>query len=434
MWEDTFDPDMRPVFWCSANGSEYGYKDHQRTHTLDSAKRYCQVALWYCKQKGIDALTYGATTAMTSFPSGPTALPVIDRWKLVQALRFLAHATTSLTSYVTKADLDTGVAIDGGFDPNMSGTISDAFTVTLPVIQALHASTMNLTALFAACHPYDWAVPRPLNRAIMVDHPLIEYDFFTPPATGTLFGASGIAARQWKPIPSQPIQHPGRGFQFCNQDLLGTSPTWTSAPGSTAMPNANWGNPAHFTLTRPFTPDERCRQLVFWVVDWQAYHDAETAPSAPLDASRYPRGAPRAPGGAPSGTPSGTPANFDALLSNPPFFDWQQYVFRNPEKALAFTESMASQPDGFDVRARIIGSDGGGKTTTGDNIGNGDSRFDQHGHGGANQKHAFMGLFGADRNFNLKLDRGPVPSSVRLRASTVARFNFYDLRVPASLR
>jgi len=424
LWEDTFDPDMRPVFWCIVDGTEYGYRDHQRIHTVDSAKRYCQAALWYCKRKGIDALTYGATTVLTEFPTG---VPEVERWKLVQALRFLSHATSSLSAYVTKAQLETGVSIDGGFDPNMSGMASDAFRVTLPVVQALHASTMNLTALFAACHPYDWAVPRPLQRAIMMDHPLIEYDLFTPPLTGTLFGASGIAAQQWKPIPSQPIRHIGRSFQFSNQDVLGTSPTWAPPPGSGTLPNTtHWGNPAHFTLTKSFTPDERCRQLVFWVVDWQSYVDVETAPSAPLDAARYPRGAPRA--------PNGTPANFNSLMRDPPFFDWQQYVFRNPEKSLAFTESMADKPDGFDVRSRIIGSDGGGRTATNQSIGNGNSRYDQTGRGGPNHKQAFIGLFGADRNFNLKLDRGPVPASVRLRASSVARFNFYDLRVPASLR
>jgi hypothetical protein len=46
----------------------------------------------------------------------------------------------------------------------------------------------------------------------------------------------------------------------------------------------------------------------------------------------------------------------------------------------------------------------------------------------------FNGLYGADRNFNQTLDRGPVPRSVRIRAQLVARFNFYDPRVPAVLR
>src|SRR5260221_2019677 len=54
-----------------------------------------------------------------------------------------------------------------------------------------------------------------------------------------------------------------------------------------AAPGNVWGDPAHATLTAPFAPAERCRQIVFWAVDWQSYEDFETAPSAPVDASKY---------------------------------------------------------------------------------------------------------------------------------------------------
>jgi hypothetical protein len=50
------------------------------------------------------------------------------------------------------------------------------------------------------------------------------------------------------------------------------------------------------------------------------------------------------------------------------------------------------------------------------------------------KRETFNGLYGADRNFNKLLDRGKVPRSVRLRAVEVARFNFYDPRVPAVVR
>ena len=49
-----------------------------------------------------------------------------------------------------------------------------------------------------------------------------------------------------------------------------------------------WGNPSHSTLTKPFKPYQRCRQIVFWAVDWQSYVDVETAPSASVDAGYYP--------------------------------------------------------------------------------------------------------------------------------------------------
>jgi hypothetical protein len=46
----------------------------------------------------------------------------------------------------------------------------------------------------------------------------------------------------------------------------------------------------------------------------------------------------------------------------------------------------------------------------------------------------FCGNFGADRNGNGKLDRGTVPRAVRLRAVSVARFNYYDMRVPCQIK
>jgi hypothetical protein len=37
-----------------------------------------------------------------------------------------------------------------------------------------------------------------------------------------------------------------------------------------------------------------------------------------------------------------------------------------------------------------------------------------------------MGYWGADRNHNGKFDQGKVKSHVRMRASEVIRFNYYD--------
>jgi hypothetical protein len=46
----------------------------------------------------------------------------------------------------------------------------------------------------------------------------------------------------------------------------------------------------------------------------------------------------------------------------------------------------------------------------------------------------FNGIYGADRNFNLRVDRGSVPKSARMRAVEIARFYYYDPRVPLMLR
>lgn len=41
--------------------------------------------------------------------------------------------------------------------------------------------------------------------------------------------------------------------------------------------------PDRATAIGSFAAQDRCRQLVYWMVDWQRYVDAETAPSAPVD-------------------------------------------------------------------------------------------------------------------------------------------------------
>ncbi|HYE05896.1 MAG TPA: hypothetical protein VEL07_10315 [Planctomycetota bacterium] len=412
LFEDSFDADMRPVFWCRrSDGAEYGYRHHQVAGTRDSAIRYCQAALWYCARKGLTPAFYDQATPITDFD--PAATPPDMRWKQVQALRFLAHATTCLTTYVDHATLSAGLAIPP-IDLIEDGTTPAPYTATHDRIVALHDSAKNLAMLFAASHPYDWAVPRPLERAIMMDHPLIEWDMFSDPLRGTIWKTS-VSAAQWRPVPARPIENIGRSFQFSNLPIPSDDPAWEW--GRSSLPSF-WGDEAHFTLTNAFEPSERCRQLVFWAVDWMAYEDVETAPSAPVDACRYPRGAPR------------LNASFTALLTSPPFFDWQQYSYRNPEKVMLFKQDLSdpvANPTGSDVSTRILGLSGG-PTTLGSN-----PRGDQEGQA-ADARAVFSGLYGADRNMNRRLDRGSLPRSTRVRAMPVARFNFYDLRVPAALR
>ena len=174
------------------------------------------------------------------------------------------------------------------------------------------------------------------------------------------------------------------------------------------MPNdaTTWGDPAHFTLTAPFAAEERCRQIVCWAVDWMSYQDAELAPSAQVDASKYPISAPK-PG-----------RSFAARMSDLQFVDGHLYVFRNPEKAMLFTQDVSAFATGADVSAQMML--------------NSDATPDR-GAATAN-KQVFSGMWGADRNFNRKLDRGPVPRSVRMRAVLVGRFNFYDPRVPTMVQ
>ena len=100
--------------------------------------------------------------------------------------------------------------------------------------------------------------------------------------------------------------------------------------------------------------------------------------------------------------------------------DHHVYQFRNPEKVITFTDSgVRNEPTGTDVsNRRILNRDG-----EGNDKGNGSDNINR-----------FLGQWGADRNFNGKLDRGSVPRSVRMRATSVARFNYYDPRLTLKLR
>lgn len=116
------------------------------------------------------------------------------------------------------------------------------------------------------------------------------------------------------------------------------------------------------SLFVPFKPVHRCRQLVFWSVDWKDYEDAEVVPSSPVDIARFP-------------VSSGVSSTIDGTGSP------------------AVLETGWASPSTYENNLRL----------------------------GA----------GWDRNFNGKLDVGRVPRSVRLRARTIARFNYYDKRLVA---
>jgi hypothetical protein len=128
--------------------------------------------------------------------------------------------------------------------------------------------------------------------------------------------------------------------------------------------------------------------------------------------------------------------NFQALCGHTAngvrWMDHHQFGYRNPEKMIIFNGDMSgvatgtATPSGKAAGARAInpgvqGIDDFGAYTADQGL-------------GTNEISRFMGRWGADRNANQKLDRGQVPKSVRLRAVTVARFNYYDMRVPATIR
>lgn len=317
----------------------------------------------------------------------------------VQCMRFIAHSMMMLSMNNKLRDYDNS-------DSLVDTKIINGNTVTPGLLRYYHERCLAMVMLYAASFPYDWGAPRPAQRSIMMDHPLLEWDLFSPPRSGQIAGTT-VPAAMWRPLAAQPVSNLGPAASYSGSYNTGTYdaetppfPKW-----DLPMPNVFWGNPAHFTLTKPFSPKQRCRQIVFWAVDWQSYEDAETAPSAPLDASRAPLRGPRNPAG----------SFADRSLTQ----HWsakETYQLMNPEYRLNFTEpvdAFATEKDITRISNVNLGEQVGGPYKT---------------------QPVLNGLYGADRNFNGLLDRGPVSRSVRMRATLIARFNYYDPRLPITLR
>lgn len=320
----------------------------------------------------------------------------------VQCMRFMAFVAS--TFYLKRS---------GEAEPDLSVFQIDSVPLSADRLRYFHDSCKQSAMLYAATFPYDWGAPRPITRCIMSDNPLIEFDLFnsrTRPIAGT-----SVTATMWKPVSAQTVTSIGlpgifpgvltySGTGFASWDNTSSPFRSDTYPRDTrgAAVHPFWGDADHFTLTRPFEPAERCRQLVFWSVDWQSYEDAETAPGAPLDASRVPC----------LGMSMGNMNNYAGRLGWSPGGAWDALFLRNPERNLQFNRDMSTVATGTDVTNSIVG-----KIDGGDNV-----------------VRVLLGAYGADRNHNYRLDRGNLPRSVRQRAQTVGRFQFYDPRIPVTLR
>lgn len=353
------------------------YAAHQNAPTPDVnlAQAYLQAAYDWCVAKNIPLRAFDGTERLTDFATAD----VTRRYLEVTGVRFMAHAAGCRLRFGTSS----------------AGSVS----ITTETARIIHDNCLFLGMRFQASYPYDWGCPRPLQHAIMMDFPLIEYDLGSAPLTGPL-SETTTQATQWRPVAPQTIRNHGRSYSFPN------------LPAGTPPLDSIWGPTTHATLPVWFEPSDRCRQIVVWAVDWQGYEDFETAPSAVPDASRY---------------PIGSVGGIDGRQGRPGFMDWQQFGYRNPEKTIVFMSDMRGVATG--TSTPDSGSDTA-PSTAGNDWGNGAK---DHGLRSP-QRERFLGLWGADRNCNHVLDRGNVPASVRMRAIEVARFNFYDLRVPAVIR
>jgi hypothetical protein len=412
-----------------------------------SVLRYVACTLWYAERKGFPFT--GSLDNASANPYAPfTSATEQDQWKEVQVFRFLSHAATCLTgwySYDASAnpteteDLKRGVHIPV---VSLNSITSPANAlITHELVKYYHERALYLVNTFAASYPYDWAVPRPLARVTMMDFPLLEADLFTPALPSGLlpnllynstdsnnnvtianstfthiFGRTNVDnPQQWRALSPEPIRH------------VGVSVTFPTNPINTAMvqggydPTSHFGDIDHYNLTAKFEAAERCRELVFWTADWQSYEDFETLPSAPVDASKYPFASPRCDWHA-YGDRVFTPITrqYSDRLWDVQFRDEQLWSYRNPEKTLLYFVDPTNLATGTDMSAKMV-------------LNMPWTNYPDKGTG-TDQRKTFNGMFGADRNYNKILDRGPLPRSIRLRAIPVARFNFYDPRVQAILR
>lgn len=419
----------------------------QKEIAREAALAYFALAKWYAQRKEVSAKILDGEPLVddhtllkhtTLFSTSRYDNPALA----VNAARLLAHAATCVTNHFLPDNATDEEIRVGELDVIRETAVpyagkSPAFVLNRTVIRNYYENAMKLGMRFAASYPYDWGSPRVLNRATMMDFPLMQYDLFSPgritvdasvlpgyaygsrPASGSL---PAKAPEQWQILFAQPIANLGRSMCYPSIDLTTRSASFLSS------------RPDQFTLAREFEPADRCRELVFWAVDWQSYEDFETAPSAPVDASRYPKMSPHVPNARGSGDGLGNRfPSMDAaeMMKYPEFHDRHQFLARNPEKTLVFTAQTVDQETGSELPIAGV-----------DNMGRPDA--------GPAGVAVFSGLYGADRNFNGttvqrdaagkivkifgKLDRGTVPRSVRLRALQVGRFTYYDPRLPLVIR
>ncbi len=305
----------------------------------------------------------------------------------------------------------------------------------------VHEMCMRWASSYAAENPYDWGAPRMMNHQVMNDKPLAIFDLFHDAGQGPT-SPSNLAIRTPKNLPTVTTVSPTESFYrwlmppnqaprtwFKQNFTPATGPVsalshhgparanttpWYNlmynpelAPASTAAPTTtsewNWtSDKDRYWLNRPYAPFHRCRQLVFWAVEWKSYVDAETAPSAPLDLAKHARSIHLKADGT-------TVDTFWPMLAagdgwgNSNRQDSQ--MAGNPENGILWLDSERKKRY-LDAQTNPYLKSFWTYTRESEDI--------------------VLGHWGADRNNNRILDEGPIPKTTRLRALQVAHFNVYD--------
>jgi len=500
-----------------------------------AACAYVASALWYAERKGI---AWAELNGLSESTAPAFAAGHAGNASRVLAMRYLAHAASCLTRFYPNGFPAAGASLGGSptIALNLGGTNYADRSVTLTHITGWREAGLRLGVAHAdLVGPYDWSAPRPLNRQVMMDHPLVHLDPWTAPVRYTVDAhVSGdfppyitggkTTHEQWRAVYPEAVRKPGLPFSYPGRFSDSNASTLTNGRAMDGTvdqrdPLSNWpsndsfddnfscapprpldsngdglldegdqfipanggglqpglGPVGNFTLTAPFAPSERCRQIVFWVVDWQSYEDFETAPSAAVDAGRYPMLATQILRYSPTDTSWQNRNPLDRQTRANRCAAVMGSLTRNPELVAIFREP--SMPDGVPLSRPgylVSGINDWGFFPM--NVGFNGTLPDMKASSPQvaypasfgdkemwNMK-VFLGRFGANRNGVIAdragpdteypsagflwggvlhkpkelmlrglVDRGPLKKSVRLRASTVARFNFYDPRIQGQL-
>lgn len=233
--------------------------------------------------------------------------------------------------------------------------------------------------------------------------------------------------------PTRPLYYPGAGSDQLPGKVVDANPgarqllaaNVAAAPSSSSPSGRPYSGrfapiDDYAPYNQDFSPSERCRQLVFWKVDWRGYQDAETMIRQPEDRYRFP---------ALSLLPQLSSASLAQLSSakkyeecGPPIDVHDPATFW-PSRWYHYAGTSRGDPSGKGTF---------GKLDQDTNSGIADFRISEDLiAGGSLNPNAGIrrGVNGCDVNGNMRQDRGSIAPTVRLRAVVVARYNYYDPRV-----
>ncbi|MBA3683810.1 MAG: type II secretion system protein [Planctomycetes bacterium] len=281
---------------------------------------------------------------------------------------------------------------------------------TVPAIrefQIANAWMLAYNGYLQLHRPYDLRTPRNYALASMVDAPLFQYDLATDPARDPGASPPNGLMHAWRVLASEPVVS-------CGNNTHGSRLAWTPVDAGDRSVSSGWN------LTGTFDPSERCREVVVWAVDWQSYEDFESAPGAPFDAGLLPRMPTVNPASADpaTGWAAGFPDRVSNALAQDNFHAEFPLAWLGPDRSQTVQQSYPSPATGG--WSQVVQS----------------FVYQNYCAGPADQNNlaSYFIRLGADRDGNGTFDRGPVRRSVRLRATTIARFIAYDPRLYLQFR